>query len=417
MLTDHRGYNYRWDYENRLVAIDDGTNLVAEFEYDVFGRRIWKDDITAGKTTCYWYNNKWQVLAESDGSTDAFERRYVYGNYIDETLQMSDGTTEHYYAHDHLYSTAAITDATGTVVERYEYEAYGQPTVYTNMTDWDTATPTTANVSAKANPYMFTGRRVDVLDDGGLTLQYSRMRYLDYETGRWLSRDPEEFADGLNVYEYVKSSPALFIDPYGKMSITDALGQLGVKGGASTSKTIVLGPLGPGVVQLTFTGSIEISNCCKKRAEDGEGCCEQSAMICVNGDLELYYAGGKSKRAAANRKKRKPLLVDVLKGHKRKKHADEYPAGYRERDRYVSVGELSDCENGLQDATVNVFIRGSAGAYWGVQGSINYQAYNINDGWDLSWDRLSGEFSGARGIYGVSIEVGGGGHISGCLSL
>ncbi|MBI9019491.1 MAG: RHS repeat-associated core domain-containing protein [Phycisphaerae bacterium] len=190
-------------------------NLVAEFEYDVFGRRIWKNDITAGKTTCYWYNNKWQVLSESDAATDAFERRYVYGNYIDETLLMADATNEYYYAHDHLYSTAALTDATGGVVERYEYEAYGQPTVYTNMSDWDTASPTTAAASNYGNPYMFTGRRVDTLDGGDLTLQYNRHRYYDYETGRWLSQDPQEYINGVNMYQYVASSPLGGLDCYG----------------------------------------------------------------------------------------------------------------------------------------------------------------------------------------------------------
>jgi meiotically up-regulated gene 157 (Mug157) protein len=38
---------------------------------------------------------------------------------------MDDGTSDYYYAHDHLYSTAALTDSAGDVIERYEYDAYG----------------------------------------------------------------------------------------------------------------------------------------------------------------------------------------------------------------------------------------------------------------------------------------------------
>ena len=57
------------------------------------------------------------MLCESDGST--FKRAFVYGNYIDEALLMTDsGDNDYYYVHDHLYSPAALTDDQGTVLER-----------------------------------------------------------------------------------------------------------------------------------------------------------------------------------------------------------------------------------------------------------------------------------------------------------
>jgi hypothetical protein len=37
---------------------------------------------------------------------------------------------------------------------------------------------------------LFTGRRVDILDNGSLKIQYNRNRYYDYYTGRWLTHDP-----------------------------------------------------------------------------------------------------------------------------------------------------------------------------------------------------------------------------------
>jgi len=40
------------------------------------------------------------------------------------------------------------------------------------------------------NPYLFTGRRVDILDSSSLKIQYNRNRYYDYYTGRWLTHDP-----------------------------------------------------------------------------------------------------------------------------------------------------------------------------------------------------------------------------------
>ncbi len=78
---------------------------------------------------------------------------------------------------------------------------------------------------------MFTGRRVDFLDGGKLTLQINRHRYYDYYTGRWLTEDPlgidpaggeqnafeirREYLRGANLYEYLRSFPTAFTDPYG----------------------------------------------------------------------------------------------------------------------------------------------------------------------------------------------------------
>ena len=131
---------------------------------------------------------------------------------------MNDGSNVYYYAHDHLYSPAALLNSSGTVVERYEYDAYGQPYVlYADFTD------DADGLSDYGNPYMFTGRRVDFLDNANLVLQYSRFRYYDYYTGRWLSHDPfgeglvpsMQYVDGSNLYEYVISSPVCLLDPMG----------------------------------------------------------------------------------------------------------------------------------------------------------------------------------------------------------
>ena len=81
--TDENGYQYYYDYEQRLIMIeDDSYNTVATFEYDALGRRIEKYDSAASESTYYYYNDKWQVLCEHDGSS--YGNTYVYGNYVDE---------------------------------------------------------------------------------------------------------------------------------------------------------------------------------------------------------------------------------------------------------------------------------------------------------------------------------------------
>jgi len=138
---------------------------------------------------------------------------------------MKAGENDYYYAHDHLYSLAVLADSSGTVIERYEYDAYGKPTI------WNAGLTTERDSSNYGNPYLFTGRRVDILDSGSLKIQYNRNRYYDYYTGRWLTHDPlgitpnpqrpnkfnmiEQYKDGLSLYGYVRGDPVNKLDQFG----------------------------------------------------------------------------------------------------------------------------------------------------------------------------------------------------------
>jgi YD repeat-containing protein len=47
LTTDKDGYQYEYDYENRITKITKDSNDIAEFAYDALGRRIkMKDSIT-----------------------------------------------------------------------------------------------------------------------------------------------------------------------------------------------------------------------------------------------------------------------------------------------------------------------------------------------------------------------------------
>jgi len=79
--------------------------------------------------------------------------------------------------------------------------------------------------SGVGNPYFFTGRRLhflETLHDGSPTdtetnwqVQYNRRRHYDPRHGRWLQRDPAGYADGMNLYEYVRSNPIRYVDGAG----------------------------------------------------------------------------------------------------------------------------------------------------------------------------------------------------------
>jgi RHS repeat-associated protein len=226
LTTDRQGYVYFYDYENRVVEIEDSSsNDVAEYAYDALGRRIRMIDKAAEPdiATLYYYNPDWQVLAEYDGSNN-LQRYYIYGNYIDEPLIMNDGTDDYYYGHDHLYSTAVLIEDGGGVVERYEYDAYGTTLIMD-------ASYNPRTMTLYGNPYGFTGRHLDIFDNGNQELNHLRHRETDPYMGRFLQQDPrginpagwavntfavrDQYRIALNLYEYIRSSPDGATDPYG----------------------------------------------------------------------------------------------------------------------------------------------------------------------------------------------------------
>jgi RHS repeat-associated protein len=87
--------------------------------------------------------------------------------------------------------------------------------------------PITLFTSSIGNPYFFTGRRLHFLEtlhdspdpeepEANWQIQYNRARHYDPHHGRWLQRDPVRYEDGMNMYQYVGSSPVLFTDPLGQ---------------------------------------------------------------------------------------------------------------------------------------------------------------------------------------------------------
>ena len=109
-----------------------------------------------------------------------------------------------WYLTDRLGSVRVLTDATGAVIDRINYDGFG-------------------NILAETNPsasdrYLWTGREFDRVTG----LQYNRARYYDPTTGRWTTEDPIGFASGeANLYRYAGNDPTNATDPVGHELIVD----------------------------------------------------------------------------------------------------------------------------------------------------------------------------------------------------
>jgi RHS repeat-associated protein len=124
--------------------------------------------------------------------------RYVYGSYVDEPLLRhagtgttlpTSGTAALYYHRNQQYSIVGLSDAAGTLVERYAYTAYGELAILA-------PNRTARTTSSFQNRYTYTGREWDPT----LRLYYFRARWLEPKAGRFIGRDPLGYVDGMGLY-------------------------------------------------------------------------------------------------------------------------------------------------------------------------------------------------------------------------
>ena len=199
-LTSGNG-TFVYDAQNRLtsasVAVTNET-----LGYDSKNRVVQR---SIGGTTTYLIYDGWDLIEERNGS-NAVLATYVHGAKEDELLTRTDasGNTV-YYHHNALGSVTDLTNASGDVVEKYKYDAFGTPTI-------TTASGGALTLSAYGNRFMFTGR--EYLAELGL-YDY-RNRVYSPSLGRFLQTDSLKFSgQDINIYRYCGNDPLNFTDGMG----------------------------------------------------------------------------------------------------------------------------------------------------------------------------------------------------------
>src|SRR5262249_42780645 len=187
--------DYKYDIRDKLVEVDQGTNVLGRYQYDCDGRRTKK--VGDGAITQYVYDQT-STLVEYDENGQRVAK-YDYGSDRLISLFRSD-EPRRFYSFDGLRSVTNLTDDSGSGVASYHLDAWGNYRFKTEL-----------NVSN--NRFGFTG----YLWDQAPGLYYAKARFFDPQLGRFLTQD--SFLGGiqdppsLHRYAYAHGRPTFWADP------------------------------------------------------------------------------------------------------------------------------------------------------------------------------------------------------------
>jgi len=195
--------------------VNDEVHSITEFHGTGRGRYMTRQRYTDAANFILPGTTRW-----SDYDDDVIYSDYVVDEitgditnttaYLPGIAQMDSATGNVMYLHtDQIGSLRAVSTEYGEPIQRIVYTAFGE-TVH------EDGTVGTRYQYAGAWGYQ-TSNADDPLSNNGLL--HVGHRYYNPSTGRFLQRDPIGIWGGLNVYEYVSSSPTVAVDPDGLVMI------------------------------------------------------------------------------------------------------------------------------------------------------------------------------------------------------
>jgi RHS repeat-associated protein len=232
-----------FDAWNRLTEVQDSSgNIIAQYQYDGTGRLVEELSDFSGSlpgTVTYSFYDGQNAIETRTGtvsgnsipaaSTLSPQYQYVFSPMGGKTPILRDSTFDSetgaptsagrlYYTSDANTNVTGLVDASGQVVERYVYSAYGNVTFcganWAPLTSGGTNTTTTPGVSsAVGNTTLYASMVLDPRTG----LFYDEARWYDACTSVFVSMDPA-MADS-NLYRYCGNDPIILVDPSGQVSL------------------------------------------------------------------------------------------------------------------------------------------------------------------------------------------------------
>lgn len=222
--TNYFGTPMMWEKGRQLKSINTGF-YTYNYTYNANGIRTGKAYSTF---TCKYTLDGTKILKEE--LTSGTYKRVITPLYDNEdsVCGIVYNNTPYYFQKNLQGDIIAIVNASGTIVGKYSYDAWGKCTItYQNSRLGVTA----------ANPFRYRGYYYD--SETGF--YYLQSRYYDPSTGRFVNADVVGFAKITqgNLYSYCNNSPVIYKDELGFsasafVTIASALAALGVKAYALT---------------------------------------------------------------------------------------------------------------------------------------------------------------------------------------
>lgn len=198
--------HYHYDGLNRLVDLEKEKLWKIEYVYDSYGRRIiskhyiWDLGWVLQDEFDYLYQGIYEIgCCDKEGR---IKQLRVMGKREGPALRACiafefDGKI---FAplYDHIFNVVALIDFESNIQSgAIRYSAFGMR----------------EDLLGDSNqvPWLLSNQRYDALGD----LYHFGVRDYRPEIGRWISPDPADFLDGMNLYAYTRNCPTVHLDFYG----------------------------------------------------------------------------------------------------------------------------------------------------------------------------------------------------------
>lgn len=203
MIAPTKSALYVYNAENKLIKAtiqSENTVVVEEYTYDYQGNRTSKKTSCNGNVEYVEYLNDnsglKNVLVEinADGTEKCY---YTIGADL---ISQEIGSKVYTYLYDGHGTVRALANESGNITDTYSYDAFGN------------LLKSTGNTS---NSYLYCGEQFDSTTG----LYYLRARYMDTNTGRFISQDTYAGSTSdpvsLHKYLYANSNPVMYSDTSG----------------------------------------------------------------------------------------------------------------------------------------------------------------------------------------------------------